>query len=125
MAADTAELIATLGNLGNICGVSGQREQADAYYREVLSLQKRIGDEGGIGATLVNLGNLRADVGEWDRARAYYLEARDILDRLNDDAALAVLDVCVAQDLVHGVAQRHLVGRELAVPHHLEPVGAF
>src|SRR5438309_11323059 len=48
-AADAAELIATLGNLGNICAVSGQREQADTYYREVLSLQKRLGDEGGIG----------------------------------------------------------------------------
>ncbi len=54
-AADTAELIATLGNLGNICAVSGQREQADTYYREVLSLQKRLGDEGGIGGNGIAL----------------------------------------------------------------------
>src|SRR5207302_9358852 len=64
-AADTAELIATLGNLGNICAVSGPREQADTDYRQVPSLQTRLGDEGGLGATLVNLGNLRPDAAEW------------------------------------------------------------
>ena len=65
-------LSATLGNLGNICAVSGRREKAQSYYQEVLELEKILGDERGIATTLANLGNLRADAGEWDRARDFH-----------------------------------------------------
>lgn len=88
---DRRALAATLGNLGNICAVSGRRGQAQAYYQEVLELQKILGDDRGIGTTLANLGNLRADAGEWDRARAYYLEALDIMRQSRDEPGLAVL----------------------------------
>lgn len=88
---DQRALAATLGNLGNICAVSGRREAAHTYYQEVLELQKIFGDEKGIGTTLANLGNLRADAGEWDRARAYYLEALDLMTKTGDEAAKAVL----------------------------------
>ncbi|WP_455378706.1 tetratricopeptide repeat protein [Petrachloros mirabilis] len=88
---DKRALTATLGNLGNICAVSGRREVAQSYYQEVLELQKILGDEKGIGTTLANLGNLRADAGEWDRARAYYLEALDLITKSQDEAAKAVL----------------------------------
>jgi tetratricopeptide (TPR) repeat protein len=84
-------LAATLGNLGNICAVSGRRESAQTYYQEVLELQKILGDEKGIGTTLGNLGNLKADAGEWDRAKAYYLEALDLMCKTHDDAGKAVL----------------------------------
>lgn len=88
---DQRALVATLGNLGNICAVSGRRDSALAHYQEVLELQKILGDEKGIGTTLANLGNLRADAGEWDRARAYYLEALDLMNKTHDEAAKAVL----------------------------------
>lgn len=88
---DQRALVATLGNLANICAVSGRREAAQQYYEEVLELQKLLGDERGIGTTLANLGNLRADAAEYERARAYYLEALDILNRTNDETAQAVL----------------------------------
>jgi len=88
---DRRALVTTLGNLGNICAVSGRREAAQAHYQEVLELQKILGDERGIGTTLANLGNLRADAGEWDRARAYYLEALDLITKTRDIAAEAVL----------------------------------
>jgi tetratricopeptide (TPR) repeat protein len=88
---DQRALAATLGNLGNICAVSGRREAAQNYYQEVLELQKIFGDEKGIGTTLANLGNLRADAGEWERARAYYLEALDLMTKTHDEAAKAVL----------------------------------
>ena len=88
---DQRALVATLGNLANICAVSGRREAAQQYYEEVLALQKLLGDERGIGTTLANLGNLRADGGEYDRARAYYLEAMDILKRTHDETAMSVL----------------------------------
>ena len=42
---DRRALVATLGNLGNICAVSGRRSQAQKYYEEVLELQKILGDE--------------------------------------------------------------------------------
>jgi tetratricopeptide (TPR) repeat protein len=88
---DQRALAATLGNLGNICAVSGRRDAAQNYYQEVLELQKIFGDEKGIGTTLANLGNLRADAGEWDRARAYYLEALDLMMKTHDEASKAVL----------------------------------
>ena len=88
---DQRAMAATLGNLGNICAVSGRREAAQAYYQEVLELQKILGDEKGIGTTLANLGNLRADAGEWDRARAYYLEALDLMTKAHDEIGKAVL----------------------------------
>ncbi|MFO0732864.1 MAG: tetratricopeptide repeat protein [Nitrospiraceae bacterium] len=88
---DQRALSATLGNLGNICAVSGRREAAQNHYQEVLELQKVLGDDKGIGTTLANLGNLRADAGEWDRARAYYLEALDIMTRVHDEMGKAVL----------------------------------
>ncbi len=88
---DQRALVATLGNLGNICAVSGRRDSAQAHYQEVLELQKNLGDEKGIGTTLANLGNLRADAGEWDRARAYYLEALDLMVKTHDEPAQAVL----------------------------------
>ena len=91
MTGDQRAMAATLGNLGNICAVSGRRDSAQTYYQEVLELQKILGDEKGIGTTLGNLGNLRADAGEWDRARAYYLEALDLLTKTHDEAAKAVL----------------------------------
>src|SRR5215831_16225471 len=37
---DRRALAATLGNMGNICAVSGRREAAQNYYQEVLELQK-------------------------------------------------------------------------------------
>ena len=41
---DHRALSATLGNLGNICAVSGRRESAQRYYQEVLELQKVLGE---------------------------------------------------------------------------------
>lgn len=88
---DQRALVATLGNLGNICAVSGRRDVAQTHYQEVLELQKFLGDEKGIGTTLANLGNLRADAGEWNRAQAYYLEALDLMTKTHDEPAQAVL----------------------------------
>jgi len=89
---DPRALVATLGNLGNICAVSGRRDQAQTFYQEVLELQKTLGDHRGISTTLGNLGNLHVDAGEWERGRAYYLEALDMMQVCGgDDGAKAVL----------------------------------
>lgn len=40
LSGDQRALVATLGNLGNICAVSGRRDSAQAHYQEVLELQK-------------------------------------------------------------------------------------
>lgn len=89
---DPRALVATLGNLGNICAVSGQREKAKTFYHEVLELQKTLGDHRGISTTLGNLGNLHVDAGEWERGRAFYLEALDMMHQCGgEDGARAVL----------------------------------
>ncbi|RMH07898.1 MAG: tetratricopeptide repeat protein [Nitrospirae bacterium] len=88
---DPRALLATLGNLGNICAVSGHRDQARTYYQAVLDLQKFLGDQSGIAATLANLGNLSVDAGEWERGRAYYLEALDLMGQGGNELARAIL----------------------------------
>lgn len=91
LSGDQRALTATLGNLGNICAVSGRRANAQVYYREVLELQKILGDERGISITLANLGNLCVDAGEWEQGRAYYLEALDLMDQSLEEWGKAVL----------------------------------
>jgi tetratricopeptide (TPR) repeat protein len=123
---DRRALVATLGNLGNICAVSGRRDAAQANYQEVLELQKVLGDEKGIGTTLANLGNLRADAGEWDRARAYYLEALDLMTKTHDEPAQAVLfsDLgLVARETGHFEEAIQLYERSLELMRRLGNLG--
>ena len=123
---DRRALVATLGNLGNICAVSGRRDSAQVHYQEVLELQKILGDEKGIGTTLANLGNLRADAGEWTRARAYYLEALDLMVKTHDDEAQAVLfsDLgLVARETGQLDEANHYYERSLALMQRLGNLG--
>ena len=41
------------------------------------------------------------------------------------DATLAIVDIRVAHDFVHRVAERDLLGREIAPSRHLQLVGGF
>src|SRR2546427_10218410 len=68
LSGDRRALLATLGNLGHICAVSGRREQAQTRYQEGLELQKNLGGEQGNGTPPANLGKLRADPAAWERA---------------------------------------------------------
>ena len=123
---DRRALVTTLGNLGNICAVSGRRDAAHMHYQEVLELQKILGDEKGIGTTLANLGNLRADAGEWDRARAYYLEALDLMTKTHDEPAQAVLfsDLgLVARETGEFEEAIHLYERSLELMRRLGNLG--
>ncbi|MCA9476967.1 MAG: tetratricopeptide repeat protein, partial [Nitrospira sp.] len=49
-----------LGNLGNVCALLEQYDQAEGHYREVLALQRVLQEGHVIGETLGNLGNLKA-----------------------------------------------------------------
>lgn len=86
LADNPGALSASLGNLGNVCALSGDLEQAEACYREVLTIQRTEQNPQAIAHTLVNLGNLHIGAG-----RPYYLEALDLLKPLNDDRALGIL----------------------------------
>ena len=77
MTGDQRAMAATLGNLGNICAVSGRRDSAQTYYQEVLELQKILGDEKGIGTTLGNLGNQGGVADAWRMiGRTFLLQKR-------------------------------------------------
>ncbi len=80
-----------LGNLGNVCALSENFEQAEACYREVLDIQRTLQEGNAIGETLVNLGNLKTDTDQPEKARAYYLEAIDVLTPLENYRALGIL----------------------------------
>ena len=63
-ATDTQETLASaLGNLGNVCALSGEHAEAEGCYREVLDSQRIHQDPNTIGETLVNLGNVKSDAG--------------------------------------------------------------
>ncbi|MFO0707726.1 MAG: tetratricopeptide repeat protein [Nitrospira sp.] len=63
------ELSASLGNLGNVCALSGDLDKAEACYREVLDIQRTEQDRQAIAHTLVNLGNLHIGAGRPEKAR--------------------------------------------------------
>ncbi len=85
------KLIDLLVNLGNVNAQLEERDAAQAYYKEVLALQKGESDPRGVGLTLVNLGNLFRESGNINRAEAYYFEAEDLLIHTSDDLSLAIL----------------------------------
>ena len=91
LADNPGALSASLGNLGNVCALSGDLEQAETCYREVLTIQRTEQNPQAIAHTLVNLGNLHIGAGRPEKARPYYLEALDLLTPLNDDRALGIL----------------------------------
>lgn len=99
------DLIAALGNLGNVCAQLGEYAEAEACYHEVLSLQRRAHNPSTVGETLVNLGNLKADAGKSETAKAYYLEAIDVLQPIEHHRAL-------------GLLYNNLALMELATKHH-------
>ena len=74
----------SLGNLGNVCALSGDLDRAEACYREVLAIQRTERNQHAIAHTLVNLGNLHIGADHPEKARPYYLEALDLLRTLND-----------------------------------------
>ena len=51
------ELSASLGNLGNVCALSGDFERAEACYREVLAILRTERNQQAVAHTLVNLGH--------------------------------------------------------------------
>jgi len=59
----------SLGNLGNVCAMMGDHEEAARCYREVLAIQREQRDLHAIGQTLVNLGNLQTEAGDSVQAR--------------------------------------------------------
>jgi tetratricopeptide (TPR) repeat protein len=105
--AGTSSLTESIGNLGNVCAMTGDYAEAERCYREVLAIQrKRQRDQqdlAAIGQTLVNLGNLQAEAGRPQQARPYYLEALDLLKPLQDSRSLGVLYSNLAlQDAAEG-----------------------
>lgn len=88
---DESALSDSLGNLGNVCAMSGDFDGAELCYREVLVIQRRQQNLSAVGQTLVNLGNVQMDADRPDRARPYYLEARDLLEPPQDHRALGLL----------------------------------
>src|SRR6478736_1283984 len=55
LAEDDRALSDSLGNLGNVCALSGDLDQAESCYREVLTIQRTERNQHAIAHTLVNL----------------------------------------------------------------------
>ena len=91
LANDDRALSDSLGNLGNVCALSGDLDRAEACYREVLAIQRTERNQHAVAHTLVNLGNLHIGADHPEKARPYYLEALDLLRDLHDDRALGIL----------------------------------
>ena len=72
LAKDDRALSDSLGNLGNVCALSGDLDRAEACYREVLAIQRIERNQHAIAHTLVNLGNLHIGADHPEKARPFF-----------------------------------------------------
>ncbi|MGC1379849.1 MAG: tetratricopeptide repeat protein [Candidatus Baltobacteraceae bacterium] len=67
----------------------GNFDEALASCEKAIALQRRIGDEPGLGASLTSLGIIEQFRGEYDRSEAAHAESLAIRRRLGDEAGIA------------------------------------
>lgn len=75
-----------LNGIGSLHASHYNFSQASEFFREALSVARRIGDERGIADTLSQLGNFYYNMGELELATQCYREASDISITLSDES---------------------------------------
>jgi tetratricopeptide (TPR) repeat protein len=64
-----------LNHLANIALLQGELSEAEGYYHESVTLNRDMGNRGGIAASLEGLGNLMLSQGDYQQAEVYLIEA--------------------------------------------------
>jgi predicted ATPase/DNA-binding XRE family transcriptional regulator len=67
----------------------GNFDEALAWCEQAIALQRRIGDDAGLGASLTSLGILMQHRGDYDAAEAAHAEGLELRRRLGDEAGMA------------------------------------
>lgn len=80
-----------LGNIGGIQEALGQPDAALDSYKQILDLDRKLGDREGQVKLLLNIGKLHRAVGDWQEALRIYGEARKIVAPLGNSALEATL----------------------------------
>jgi tetratricopeptide (TPR) repeat protein len=114
----------------------GSFDEALAACEEAIALQRRIGDDAGLGASLTSLGVIRQFRGEPQRAEEAHGESLEIRRRLGDDAGVATSlsnlssvafgqnDLARAAELAdESVELYRRIGHESGLAHALMKIG--
>ncbi|MFY9884704.1 MAG: tetratricopeptide repeat protein [Candidatus Cybelea sp.] len=114
----------------------GSFDEALAACEEAIALQRRIGDDAGLGASLTSLGVIRQFRGEPQRAEEAHRESLEIRRRLGDEAGVATSlsnlssvafgqnDLARAAELANeSVELYRRIGHETGLAHALMKIG--
>lgn len=114
----------------------GSFEEALVTCEEAIALQRRLGDDAGLGASLTSLGVIRQFCGEPDRAEEAHRESLEIRRRIGDEAGVATSlsnlssvaygqnDLARAAELANESVQIYRrLGHESGLAHALMKIG--
>ena len=87
-AGDEANVVATLGNLGNLLGRQGQFDEALTMFHEQEETSRRLGQPQQVQLALCNIGNALFLTGDRSGARQAFERHKTLCDELNDRASL-------------------------------------
>ncbi len=73
-----------LGKIGMVYADLEQYQQALGYFKETLTIKRKIGDSHGEGHALTDIGNMYNYLGQYKRALEYYKQALEIRRELGD-----------------------------------------
>ena len=80
--AQTLNTACAYGNLGVICLMRGQLDEAMKLLCSSLEISEKLGDQAGVAGATDNLGNLAKILGEPEKARELAAKARELYDKI-------------------------------------------
>lgn len=82
---DKGKLWALIGK-GRLKAQLAQYDEAEAYYKEAISISKQIGDRLSLSQSLIQLGTINQSRGDLDRSLQYYQQALTLFEEIGDKA---------------------------------------
>ncbi len=83
------EVSSALGTLAQALRLSGQRDEAEAHYREALAIAQELGDSEAVAISICNLAELALDRGRWSEAERLSREALKLAEEIGRKELIA------------------------------------
>ncbi|MFX1536957.1 MAG: tetratricopeptide repeat protein, partial [Promethearchaeota archaeon] len=79
-----------LGNMGNVCRVTGEPQKALDYFQQAYEINERLDNEAGMGSFLGSMAVIYQETGEPQKALEHYQQAYEIDERLGNESGKAL-----------------------------------